>query len=83
MSGQGYVYRARIAERTAYEQALVDRLFEILSRGVHDLPMITAALAASNVMPPDGGAWTPELLRAEIARLGVCSAGGPPPPARR
>jgi len=73
-----YVYRSRLDSPSPYEQALADALFQILGRVPHELPAITEALRATAVKPPDGGAWTVETVRAELARLGAGPSAGAP-----
>jgi len=82
MQEPDYIYRSRIAAPSPYEQALADALFQILGRVPHELPAIAEALRATDVKPPDGGAWTVESVRAELARLGAGPTAGPPHPAR-
>jgi hypothetical protein len=77
-----FVYRSRIATPSPYERALADELFQILGRVPHELPAIVEALRRSDVKPPDGGNWTVETLRAELARLGAGPSAGAPPPVR-
>jgi hypothetical protein len=54
-----------------YETALCQNLIQILSRKVHDLAGIVAALNGSDVRPADQSQWTEALFCAEIKRLGV------------
>jgi hypothetical protein len=54
------------------EAALAKALFGILSKGIHDLAGIVAALNAGGVRAPDGAAaWTEASFGAEVARLGA------------
>jgi hypothetical protein len=78
MQEPDYVYRSRIAAPSPYEQALADALFQILGRVPHELEAIAAALSATSVKPPNGGDWTVETVRAELARLGVGPSAGVP-----
>ena len=54
-----------------YEAALCQNLIQILSRKVHDLPGIAAALNEGDVRPAGQSQWTEALFCAEIKRLGT------------
>lgn len=82
MRETNFSYRSRIASPSVYERALADALFEILGRVPHDLAAIVDALGRSDVKPPDGGDWTVDKFRAEIARLGAGPSAGPAPDVR-
>ena len=66
-----YVYRNQFESPGAYETALCGALFDILGRGMHDLPAIVDALNAKGVRPPQGEQWTEALFVAEMDRLGA------------
>lgn len=53
-----------------YEDLLADGLEYAFGQGIHDLESIVATLIARAVPAPAGQAWTVDLLRAELARLG-------------
>lgn len=54
-----------------YEKKLADALEAAFSAGHHALDAVVAALNASGVAPPGGGAWTAESFAAELRRLGA------------
>ena len=54
-----------------YEAALCQNLIQILSRKVHDLPGIVAALNQTDVRVPGQPQWTEALFCVEIKRLGA------------
>lgn len=54
-----------------YEGALCQTLIQILSRKVHDLPGIVAALNETDVRPEGQARWTEELFCTEMKRLGA------------
>jgi hypothetical protein len=56
---------------TAREDAMGEALERIFDDGVEDLDGIVARLAELGVAAADGGKWTAELFREEIAKLGV------------
>jgi hypothetical protein len=75
-----YTHRTVNLHLPDYERQLATGLFDILSRGVHDLPGIVAALNGSNVRPPGGEHWTETIFSEEMQRLGAYphSIGAPP-----
>jgi hypothetical protein len=54
-----------------YEAALCQNLIQILTRKVHDLTDIVAALNQTEVRAPGQSQWTEALFCAEIKRLGA------------
>ncbi len=54
-----------------YESKLADALEAAFGDGHHTLDAVVAALNASGVAPPGGGAWTAETFAAELRRLGA------------
>lgn len=54
-----------------YESKLADSLEAAFGAGHRELEAVVAALNGSGVAPPGGGAWTAELLVAELRRLGA------------
>ncbi|MFO0988678.1 MAG: recombinase-like helix-turn-helix domain-containing protein [Alphaproteobacteria bacterium] len=54
-----------------YEKRLADALEAVFSAGHHALDAVVAALNASGVGPPGGGAWTAEGFAAELRRRGA------------
>ena len=74
-----YSHRTVKLSPPAYEQQLATALFGILSRGIHDLAGIVAALNQSDVRSTDGQKWTELIFTTEIERLGVYphSVGAP------
>jgi len=61
------------------EAEFAKALFGVLSKGIHGLPGIVAALNATPVRAPGGAAWTEASFTAEVERLGAYpnSVGGP------
>jgi hypothetical protein len=61
------------------ETALAGTLIGILSRNIHDLPGIVAALNASRVLPAAGEPWSEASFQSEMERLGAFpnSSGAP------
>jgi hypothetical protein len=57
-----------------YEAALCQTLIQILSRKVHDLAGIVAALNDGEVRAPGQSQWTEAVFCAEIQRLGAIPA---------
>lgn len=55
----------------AYETKLADALEAAFTAGHHELEAVVAALNASGVAAPGGGAWTAEIFTAELRRLGA------------
>lgn len=53
-----------------YEDLLADGLEYAFGQGIHDLPGIVAELINRAVPSPGAQAWTEDLLRTELARLG-------------
>jgi len=58
------------ADPSPFENELADVIEEAFTRGAHELPALVAALNASRVRPPDGGAWTEEKFTSLVAELG-------------
>jgi hypothetical protein len=67
-----YVEHRQSAARdaTAYETELATTLEAAFLRGAETLPEIVAALNASWVRPPEGGAWNEARFTALLAELG-------------
>lgn len=66
-----YAHQTRDLPHGDYENRLGDALEALFEAGVKDLPDIVAGLNRSGVKPPNGGAWSEDLFRAEMARLGA------------
>jgi hypothetical protein len=54
----------------AYRDALADGLERVLERGADTLADIVKGLNAASVTTKSGGAWSEELLAAELDQLG-------------
>jgi hypothetical protein len=54
----------------SYEDLLGDGLQALMVKGVNTLEGMASGLNELNVHGPNGQKWTPELLEAELARLG-------------
>jgi hypothetical protein len=66
-----YIHRTLNVAASDYEKKLSGALFALLSRKIHDLAGIVAALNQSEVRPPSGQSWTEESFAAEVERLGA------------
>jgi len=66
-----YIHRTLNVSASEYEKKLSSALFGILSRKIHDLAGIVAALNVSEVRPSSGQIWTEENFSAEMERLGA------------
>lgn len=66
-----YAHQTRDLPHGDYENRLGDALEAIFDAGVKDLPEIVAGLNRTGVKAPGGQAWTEEIFRAEMARLGA------------
>jgi hypothetical protein len=66
-----YIHRTLKVSPSEYERALSGALFGILSRKIHDLAGIVAALNQAGVSPSSGQTWTEESFSAEMERLGA------------
>jgi hypothetical protein len=66
-----YAHQTRDMPHGDYENRLGDALEALFDAGVTELPDIVAGLNRTGVKPPSGQAWTEELFRAEMARLGA------------
>jgi hypothetical protein len=64
------VWQTRSAPPAVYENALGDALERVFDAGAVELAEISAGLNDNGFRHADGGAWTPERLAAEFARLG-------------
>lgn len=62
-------FQVRNRPPTSYENAMSAELEAIYGRGIHDLAGVTGALNETGIRPPGGTEWTPQTLRAELARL--------------
>lgn len=76
-----FIHRTLKVAASEYEKKLSGALFQILSRGTHDLAGIVVALNQSGVTLSSGQAWTEENFSEEMERLGTypnsvgCSVG--------
>jgi hypothetical protein len=59
-----------VSERS-YENLLGDALEVLLKQGVTTLQAFVDGLNAMNMRGPNGQVWKPDLLEAELARLGA------------
>ena len=66
-----FIHRTLNVSASDHEKALSRALLGILSRSIHGLPGIVAALNETEVNPQSGGRWTEEIFVAEMERLGV------------
>ena len=66
-----YAHQTRDIPHGDYEIRLGDALEALFEAGVKELPEIVAGLNRSGVKAPGGAAWTEEVFRAEMARLGA------------
>lgn len=67
---------------TEYETALCQALMGILATGMHDLAGIVRALDEGSLGPEGARAWTEDIFRAEMARLGDGPEKGATSPVR-
>lgn len=65
-----FIHRTLNVSPSDYERQLSGALLGILSRKIHDLPGIVAALNQSEVRSARGEAWTEAGFAAELERLG-------------
>ena len=65
-----FIHRTLNVSPSDYERQLSGALLGILSRKIHDLPGIVAALNQSEVRSASGEAWTEAGFAAELERLG-------------
>jgi hypothetical protein len=74
-----FSHRTLKANPSLYEERLSRILFNILSKGVHDLPGIVSALNATDLRPCDAESWSEERFVSEMETLGAYpnSAGAP------
>ena len=71
-------------QSSPYAMALSGALMGILGQEIHDVPGVVEALNATEVKPPEGGAWTEAVFLSEMKRLGEGPQPGPgPAPAPR
>jgi hypothetical protein len=64
-------HQARDREPDNYQNLLGDAIERAFAAGVHDLPGLVACLNDARVPSPNGQAWSPELFRKEMKRLGA------------
>jgi hypothetical protein len=64
-------HQSRERAPTVYEDLLADGIEKAYAAGVHDLDGIVAQLRVDCVPAPGGVDWTPDLLVAELKRLGA------------
>src|SRR3954453_19084205 len=62
--------QSRGTDSTNYEKTLAAEMEAAYRTGAHKLDGLVAALNSGGVRPPSGADWTPDLLAAELARLG-------------
>ena len=76
---QEFTFRTFNLSPSAYERVLADALFVIMGQRVYDPAAIAAELNRAALRPAQGGEWTADTLKAEVARLGTWSnsTGGP------
>jgi hypothetical protein len=60
-----------LAPTKSYEDLLGDGLEALLQNGTNTPEALVAGLNEANIHGPKGETWTVDLLRAEMARLGV------------
>ncbi len=65
-----YAHQTRDLPHGDYENRLGDALEALFGAGVTELPDIVSGLNRSGVKAPGDEAWTEEIFRAEMARLG-------------
>ncbi|HKT20511.1 MAG TPA: recombinase-like helix-turn-helix domain-containing protein [Stellaceae bacterium] len=66
-----FIHRTLNVAPSDYEKKLSGALLQILSRKIHDLPGIVAALNQSDAKAAGGQAWTEESFAVEMERLGA------------
>jgi hypothetical protein len=64
-------HQARDGEPDAYQNLLGDVIERSFAAGVHDLAGLVTRLNEARVPAPDGDAWTDDLFRREMKRLGA------------
>lgn len=64
-------HQARDREPDDYQNLLGDAIERSYAAGVHDLPGLVDRLNEARVPAPNGQAWTPELFKKEMKRLGT------------
>lgn len=64
-------HQARDREPDDYQNLLGDAIERFYAAGVHDLPGLVDRLNEARVPAPNGQAWTPELFKKEMKRLGA------------
>lgn len=62
-------WQSRPSEPSAYEQALTSAIVEIYAEDGRTPQAFAEGLNARNLLQPDGCAWTPARLSAELERL--------------
>jgi len=68
-----FTYRTINMAPPEYERLLAEALFGIMGRRVHDAEGIAAELNRTGPAPSGASAWTAELLKSQMARLGTWS----------
>jgi len=76
---QAFTYRTFNPSPSDYERSLADALFSIMGKRIFDPSEIAGELNEAGFKPAHGGAWTAELLKTEMRRLGTWAncVGGP------
>jgi hypothetical protein len=64
-------HQARSAEPTPFEDLLGDAIERAYAQGIHELEPLVGYLNQCGPVAPNGTPWTPEVFRAEMARLGA------------
>ena len=74
-----FTYRTFNPSPSDYERALANALFTIMGQKIYDPAKIAAGLNQAGINPANGEAWTGDLLRSEMRRLGTWTncIGGP------
>ena len=63
-------HQARERPATAHEDLLGDSIERAYAAGLYELDALLAYLNKAGPLGPNGQAWTPDSLKAEMARLG-------------
>ena len=74
-----FIHRTLNTSPSEHEATLSRTLFAILSKSIHDIAGIVAALNDTDVRLPEGAEWTEANFAAEMERLGAYpnSVGAP------
>ncbi len=76
---QAFTYRTFNPSPSDYERGLADALFSIMGKRIYEPSEIADELNKTGFKPSNGGAWSDELLKTEMRRLGTWTncVGGP------